>query len=276
MPPARRIPLPCGGWLNVHEQAGQGPTLVLIHGLTDCAESFRLMLPDLAGRHLVIPDLRGHGASFRGTISDLASLAGDIEAVLSLLRLDEAIFVGHSMGSLVALHLVLRGRVSAAGLVTISGSLRPGGPSLCAMSAEVRNLPDPLPIDHPFLDAWHACRRPVPEAFLVPLRISCVAMRREDWMACLDLLESTDLRTAARDLQLPSLVLAGSCDEIFARPHTDELVAALNPLRSHVFDLVGHNPHWEMPDQVASELRAFADSCPRVRSATGVAAPQPK
>lgn len=71
MPAARHIALPDGGWLNVHEQAGSGPTLLLLHGFTDCAESFRLLVPHLAERHLVIPNLRGHGASFRGRIASL-------------------------------------------------------------------------------------------------------------------------------------------------------------------------------------------------------------
>lgn len=276
MPPARRIPLSNGGWLNLHEQPGQGPTLVLIHGLTDCADSFRLALPGLAGCRLVIPDLRGHGVSFRGGISDLASLSGDLEDALAQIDPGGVVLVGHSMGALVAVHLALRGRVPVTGLVTISGSLMPDGPSLRAMRAEVQDLPDPLPVDHPFLDAWYACRRPVPTAFLDQLRASCVAMRREDWRACLDILETTDLRAAVRDLGLPSLVLAGGSDDIFARSHHDDLVAALNPLRSQVFGLVGHNPHWEVPDLVAGELRAFISGCPGLRSAVRVPDFQPK
>ena len=32
----------------------------------------------------------------------------------------------------------------------------------CAGHGPVRRLPHPLPMDHPFLDDWYACRRPVP------------------------------------------------------------------------------------------------------------------
>jgi pimeloyl-ACP methyl ester carboxylesterase len=259
MPSARRVALPRGGWLNVHEAAGRGPAVVLLHGLTDCAESFRLLLPHLADCHLVVPDLRGHGASFRSDIADLASLSHDVEAVLRHLGPREVILVGHSMGALVAVHLALRQRIRVAGLATISGSLNPGGPALQALKTRVQALPDPLPLRHPFLDAWYACCRPVPAAFLDRLQASCVEMRREDWLACLDLLETADLRAAARNLRVPSLVLAGSHDEIFSRPHHDALVAALNPSRSLVFDHVGHNPHWEVPGLVAAELRAFVN-----------------
>jgi pimeloyl-ACP methyl ester carboxylesterase len=258
MPPARRFTLPCGGWLNVHQQAGRGPALVLIHGFTDCAASFRLVLPHLAGRHLLIPDLRGHGASFRGDITDVDTFAVDIESVVAQLGLGQVILVGHSMGALVAVQLALRNRMSVVGLVTLSGSLRPGGSALRALMAQMDNLPDPVPIDHPFLNAWYACSRPVPAAFIDPLRASCIGMRRRDWQACLAVLERSDLRPLAQTLQIHSMVLSGQCDEIFPPSHHADLVAALAPMRSAAFADVGHNPHWEVPDQVAAEINAFA------------------
>lgn len=260
MPPARRVPVAGGGWLTVHEQAAGGPTLLLLHGFTDCAESYRLLLPHLAGCHLVIPDLRGHGTSFRGPIGSLDTLAGDVEAVADALGLRRVLVVGHSMGALVAITLAARGRVDLSGLVTISGSLRPAGPSLQALAGAMAALPDPLAVSHPFLDEWYACSRPVPAPFLARLRASCVAMRRQDWLDCLAMLDRADLRAVAGRLALASVVLSGSEDAIFAPDHQRGLVKALRPQRNVVFSGVGHNPHWEVPDEVAAVLRAAAVS----------------
>lgn len=254
MPPARQVALPDGGWLNLHEQAGSGPPLVLLHGFTDCAESYRLLLPHLAGRHLVIPDLRGHGRSFRGPILSIDTLAGDIEALVAALGLDRPVVVGHSMGALVAVAVALRKRVDVSALVTISGSLRPASPALQTLSATFAALPVPLPATHPFLDAWYACSRPVPQAFLDRLRASCIAMRKPDWLACLAALHRCNLTAEARKLSVRSLAFSGSEDPIFPHDHQHILTEALRPAHSHVLAGVGHNPHWEAPRQVADLL----------------------
>ncbi|MEY4870904.1 MAG: hypothetical protein RLZZ563_234, partial [Pseudomonadota bacterium] len=96
MPPARQVVVPGGGWLTVHEQAGSGPTLVLLHGFTDHALSYRLLLPHLTGRHVVIPDLRGHGLSGRAPITSLDDFCRDFEAMAAELRLGTVTLVGHS------------------------------------------------------------------------------------------------------------------------------------------------------------------------------------
>lgn len=254
MPPARQVPLPDGGWLNVHEQAGDGPALVLLHGFTDCAESYRLLLPHLAGRHLVIPDLRGHGASFRGPIGSLDRLAQDVEAVIAALRVERPVVTGHSMGALVAVALAARRRVDVAGLVTISGSLRPAGAALQVVAAEFAALCVPLAVSDPFLDGWYACSRPVPAAFTDRLRASCVAMRREDWLNCLAILQGADLLPDASGLAVRAVALSGSDDPIFAAAHQRQLEAALRPVRAVVFAGVGHNPHWEVPERVAEAM----------------------
>ncbi|WP_185796719.1 alpha/beta fold hydrolase [Paragemmobacter straminiformis] len=260
MPPARRVALPGGGWLNLHEQAGEGPTLLFLHGFTDCAESFRLMLPHLAGCHVVLPDLRGHGGSFRGPIPSLATLAGDIEALVAALGLRRPVVTGHSMGALVAVTLAARGKVDLLRLVTLSGSLRPDGPALQALAAQFAGLPSPLAMDHPFLDEWYACSRPVAPAFLEGLRRNCVAMRREDWRDCLAMLARADLTAEAGAVRLPVLAISGAEDMIFPAGHHRHLARALRPERDLVLEGVGHNPHWEKPAQIAALVRDFVGS----------------
>ncbi len=255
-PSARRVSLPSGGWLNVHEQAGDGPPLLLLHGFTDRAESFRLLAPHLGGRHLVMPDLRGHGDSFRSDAMGLFDLARDVEDLSSALGLVSPVVVGHSMGALVAL-ILAAGHLKPKGLVLISASLHPAGPTLSRIANQFDILPQPLGADHPFLDEWYACAAPVPRRFLDRLRASCIAMRPQDWTQCLAALAGADLRDMARGLEVPALAVAGAMDTIFSHDHRKAVKGNLRPAMELTLQHVGHNPHWEAPRQVATAILSF-------------------
>src|SRR5690242_11651312 len=57
---ARRI----HGYRRVFRIAGDGPPLLLIHGIGDSSRTWEEIIPTLARKHLVIaPDLLGHGDS---------------------------------------------------------------------------------------------------------------------------------------------------------------------------------------------------------------------
>ena len=95
-----------GGRIHVVER-GQGPPLVLLHGIMLSSALWVHQLRDLADHHRVIAvDLRGHGQSLPGsTGSGIEILADDVRTVLETLGVEHAIVVGHSMGGMVALQL---------------------------------------------------------------------------------------------------------------------------------------------------------------------------
>lgn len=259
-PKARPLNLPGGGWLNVREQTGQGPTLVLLHGFTDQAESFRLIAPHLAGRHLVMPDFRCHGGSVRDNLAGLSTFVSDIEDMAEVMGLTDTVLVGHSMGALVAISLA-SGRLKPKGLVVISGSLKPASPELTRITERFAALSLPLQTDNPFLDEWYACCNPVPRQFLDSLRSTCVAMRQQDWASCLAILADADLRDMAQRISVPTLAVAGDLDPIFSKDHRDILRQNLRPCAELVLQDVGHNPHWEAPKEVAKAINGFLEKC---------------
>ncbi|HWC37374.1 MAG TPA: alpha/beta hydrolase, partial [Acidimicrobiales bacterium] len=126
----RMIPTDDGGQIHVIER-GQGPPVVLVHGITLSAAVWGNQLHDLAATHRVIAvDQRGHGRSHPGTEpADLARLGADLLTVLEAMDVRDAVVVGHSMGGMVLLRLAadrleaLSERV--AGLVLVGTS---GGP----------------------------------------------------------------------------------------------------------------------------------------------------
>jgi pimeloyl-ACP methyl ester carboxylesterase len=88
---------------------GRGPALVLIHGWGANGQEWDgagwvAALRD--GRRLLIPDVRGHGASARPhdpAQYDLRALAADVIALLDAEGVSEADLFGYSMGAAVAL-----------------------------------------------------------------------------------------------------------------------------------------------------------------------------
>jgi pimeloyl-ACP methyl ester carboxylesterase len=89
--------------LHVVEE-GEGPLVVLCHGFPEIAFSWRHQIPALAraGYRVVAPDMRGFGQSSRPTeieAYDVASLCGDMTALLDALGEESAIFVGHDWGA---------------------------------------------------------------------------------------------------------------------------------------------------------------------------------
>jgi pimeloyl-ACP methyl ester carboxylesterase len=111
--------------VNIHyEQAGSGPHLALIHGLTGSLADWRYsIVPAMTDTFRVLTvDLRGHGDSDMppsGYTS--AEMARDLVALLDDLGIDQANIAGHSFGGTIALHLALQrpDRVTA---LTISDS----------------------------------------------------------------------------------------------------------------------------------------------------------
>ena len=92
-----------GEMLLAHESTGEGPPLVLIHGITECLETWRPLIAPLAEHHRVIAvDLRGHGRSPAGDAYDPMTMATDVVDTLAALDVQAPLVVGHSLGGVVA------------------------------------------------------------------------------------------------------------------------------------------------------------------------------
>ncbi len=96
------------GGVEIHvEVTGTGRPVVLLHGFPDSGRLWRRQVEPLvsAGFQVVVPDLRGYGASGKPpAVEDysLPLLVGDVLAVLDELDLGRAHVVGHDWGASVA------------------------------------------------------------------------------------------------------------------------------------------------------------------------------
>ena len=105
--------------------AGEGPVLLLVHGVASDSEAWRSSLALLARRATVIaPDLPGHGSSGKapGDYS-LGSLASSLRDLLVKLGHERATLIGHSLGGGVAMQFAYMFPERTERLVLVS----PGG-----------------------------------------------------------------------------------------------------------------------------------------------------
>ncbi|MCX4578826.1 alpha/beta hydrolase [Streptomyces sp. NBC_01571] len=93
------------GYRRAYRVAGEGPALVLIHGIGDSSATWADLIPDLARTHTVIaPDLLGHGASDKPRADySVAAYANGVRDLLTTLDIESATLVGHSLGGGVAM-----------------------------------------------------------------------------------------------------------------------------------------------------------------------------
>jgi pimeloyl-ACP methyl ester carboxylesterase len=123
LPPQGRIVEAAGVRFHVHEQ-GQGPALLLIHGLGGEMRNFTY---GVAGRlaqefRVVVIDRPGSGYSVRppSAPADLSTQAAAIAALIETLQIGPALVVGHSLGGAVALTLAVEQTRHVAGLALLA------------------------------------------------------------------------------------------------------------------------------------------------------------
>jgi len=111
------------------EEAGEGPAIVLLHGLTATRRYVVMGSKALerGGHRVVAYDARGHGASSPAPEYAYEGLAGDLLAVLDDRGIERAVLVGASMGAHTIVRFALDHGDRAAGLVAVTPAYAPEG-----------------------------------------------------------------------------------------------------------------------------------------------------
>ena len=103
---------------------GDGPPIVLVHGLGGLASNWRLVAPALAAAdRVIVPDLPGHGGS--PALVDAAGIDPFAAAVLEVAAAEDAVpapWVGHSLGGVIGLRAAVRSPDAVSGLVIAAGA----------------------------------------------------------------------------------------------------------------------------------------------------------
>lgn len=87
---------------------GEGPVVVILHGLFGTATNFATIQRRLAGaRRVMAFDLRNHGRSLHDPAMTYAIMAEDVVATMHAHGVEQAAIVGHSMGGKTAMAVAL-------------------------------------------------------------------------------------------------------------------------------------------------------------------------
>ena len=253
----------------------KGQPVVLIHGYTDSARDWVPLVPYLSPHfRLIIVDIRGHGRSSKPECCYTRfDFAYDIKLLLDALRVAQADFVGHSLGSVIAQTLAeyWPERTRKVVLISSTAGPRPGAPSHKAefdYAAQIRELKEPIDPDSPFMMAWWSSPTPVDADFMRRQRVDSAAIPLHVWLAVLDqglepMLVAGELQKSLPRLTAPALLIWGSKDPIMDEAARATLLEGLPQAQVRVFDGLGHNPFWEDPRGCAEVINPFLGVAPR-------------
>lgn len=272
-----------------YRSGGNGPVVLLIHGMAGSSSSWVPILEDL-GRHAswVAPDLPGHGRSGkpRGDYS-LGAQAGFLRDLLAALGHDRATVVGTSLGGGIAMQFAYQHPERCERLVLVGS----GG-----LGEEVMPLLKAL--------SWPGAEVVMPVAFLpfIPRAVEGVAgvlskvglrpdpATREMWRSYSSLADP-DARTAfvhtlravvdhrgqrvsAKDklylaADMPTMVIWGDSDPVIPVSHAHDAVEVMPGSRLEIMEGCGHFPYAEEPRQFVEILEDFLGSTEAATVSTG-------
>jgi esterase len=87
---------------------GEGPALVILHGLYGSSDNWLTIAKSLATNYAVLlPDLRNHGRSAHDYAMNYDNMSEDVIEMLDELSIEKAVIMGHSMGGKVAMTIAL-------------------------------------------------------------------------------------------------------------------------------------------------------------------------
>lgn len=246
-------------------QAGEGPDLVLLHGLAGNSRTWEEQFEVFTRAWRVTAwDAPGYGES--DTVEPTVdAYAAALHALVDALDLPPFVLLGHSMGGVVAGGFAGNHADRLRALVlscTLLGRAQPVGTPLAegyrARLADLETLP-----------AQEYGRRRA-ESMAAPgcnaetlARLSAIAAetRRDGLEAAMQVVAQADNTRALAGLALPVLVLIGELDRTATRDVTDALTACLRSgpasVETAVLPGVGHAPYLENPGAYNGTLGAF-------------------
>ncbi|MEU4231861.1 alpha/beta hydrolase [Nonomuraea sp. NPDC026600] len=263
-----------GGQL-AYDVTGEGPLVVLAHGMGDGRKAYRFLIPKLvaAGYQVANLDIRGHGESSIGWDSyTRVDVAGDILALIRHLGAGPAVVVGHSFSGGAATIAAARNPQLVSAVVEL-------GPFTRAQKFDLNGLRiarhrkgmtrlfgtvilRSVGVWKSYLDvAFPGVRQADHAAYMAALEAD---LRRPGRMAVVIKMGGSapiDAGAMLPDLQVPALVVMGTLDPDWANPEAEArgIVAAMPEGLGTVtmIEGAGHYPHAQFPEKVAAAVLSF-------------------
>jgi pimeloyl-ACP methyl ester carboxylesterase len=256
---------------------GEGPPILLIHGITSSSRTWKRVMPRLAETHTVIaPDLLGHGRSAKpqGDYS-LGAYASGIRDLLVALEVPRTTVVGHSLGGGVAMQFAYQfpERVGRLVLVSSGGIGRDVNPILRAAALPGAEFVLPLMFSPTLHDAAVKVRGLISRVGLQPnadiegvsegfASLTEADARRAFLDTVRSVIDVSGQKVSAADRlylagDVPTMVLWGERDRIIPVSHAHEAHSMMPGSRLEIFEDGGHFPFNDHPERFVAAMRDF-------------------
>jgi pimeloyl-ACP methyl ester carboxylesterase/putative sterol carrier protein len=255
---------------------GQGPPVLLLHGLAATKLSYLPLLSSLAERYrVIVPDLPGHGESSKPRVRYTpAYFSRVIHALFDELGLDHASVVGNSMGGRVALEVVARHPHRVNSLILLDPAAA-GLPFplyarlLGLLPAGVGTIPVPwrkrivvTAIRQMFANPERLPRAGYLAAADEFIRIYRKGRARIALLSAMRGLIADDPEgfwQRAREINVPTLIVWGKEDRLVPVGLGHRLANTIRDSRLVVLPEVGHVPQFEQPEETRRLMLDFLD-----------------
>ncbi|MGR6322334.1 alpha/beta fold hydrolase [Micromonospora soli] len=243
-----------------YEVHGEGPLVLLSHGMGENRAAFRHLVPRLvaAGYRVASVDVRGHGdSSAHWPTYAPAEVGADLLAVVRALGGGPATLVGSSSSAAAVVFAAADAPELVSGVVQVSpfvAQLKPN-PMMRLAQAVVLRSPRLFGMFHRTL---FPSGRPADDA---AYRRELVAKLRGRMAAVRGVVAPVDPHwtARARDVRQPVLVLMGTKDPDFPDPGAEARAARrlFATAEARMIADSGHYPHADQPDAAAADLVEF-------------------
>jgi pimeloyl-ACP methyl ester carboxylesterase len=259
-----------------YDVTGEGPLIVLSHGIGDRRQVFRFMVPELAraGFRVAAADMRGHGESSTGDWKSISrtDVAGDLVALIRHLGGGPAVIVGHSLSGGAATIAAATTPDLVSGIVEVAPFTRKVQYSLGGMLRIPRyrrgallmagvQLLHSLNMWMSYLDVAYPEKPADYAAYMTALRAKLSEPGRMAEFLKTMKVSPADAGAALPGVSCPALVVMGTEDPDWADPQAEaEGIVAAMPAGLGAVAMIkggGHYIHAQCPDEVAALATSF-------------------
>lgn len=231
------------------------PPLIFIHGAGGTHLHWPPQVRRIPDQRILALDLPGHGKSAGFGSQSISDYAGQVVEFLDEARMNAAVFIGHSMGSAIALTLALDfpKRVLGLGLVGGGARLRVN-PQILENSASDLLFPHAIKLINDAEFSAHVNPR-LKELAAQRMNEIRPSVLHGDFLAC----NEFDVMSRLGEISKPTLILCGADDILTPVKYSEFLHAQIANSRLVIVPEAGHMVMLEAPQTVADEIGAFAD-----------------
>jgi 3-oxoadipate enol-lactonase len=234
-----------------------GPAVIFADSLGTDLRLWDALLPLLPpGLRLLRFDKRGHGLSDAGAPFSIEDLADDAIALVEAAAKGPVVFVGLSVGGLIAQAVAARRPDLLRGLVLSNTAAKIGTTEMWDARIAAIRSGGLASIADPIMERWFAPSFRATPA-LAPWRNMMARTDEASYVATCQAIEAADYRAAAAKLRMPTLVIGGEHDGSTPPAVVTETAGLIPGAALEIIPGAAHLPCVERPEAYAVILTAF-------------------